>query len=84
MPRLHTKRPGTTVAAIVATGLLVANAAVGVSVALALNSGDPEQGATTLSSPHMAVTAGAMVFALSGFASVLAMRLLSITATAKE
>jgi hypothetical protein len=82
MPRLRKLKTKVRVVAIVAAGLVAANGVVGVSVALALSSGGAEQGAASaaLSSPHMAVAAGAMVFALSGFASALAMRLAAPTA----
>lgn len=77
MPRLRRRKTEARVVALVAAGLVGANAVVGVGVALALSSGGAEPGAASsaLSSPHMAAAAGAMVFALSGFASALAMRL---------
>lgn len=86
MTRSRKRKTEARVVAIVATGLVAANAVVGVSVALALSSGGAEQGAASaaLSSPHMAAAAGAMVFALSGFASALAMRLTAPTAQTTE
>ncbi|MGG7564843.1 hypothetical protein ACQ5SO_01605 [Rhodovulum sp. DZ06] len=74
--------------AVVAAGVVAANAVAGIGIALALQKdagesvaaaaagqGDAHALAAVFQSPHEAMAAGAMVFALSGFASALVMRL---------
>ncbi|MFT6773417.1 MAG: hypothetical protein ACJA1L_001127 [Paracoccaceae bacterium] len=75
--------------ALIATGMVAANAVFAISVAVIMTIRPEALGISQsmlpagLGSPHLAAAAGAMVFALSGFASALAMRLAAPSASAE-